>query len=193
MAYLITDLTGTTVPAGGAFPFGDVVDAPNGTVVDKKMVTDLLQTVQKMFDYISVVPNSTPDGFANGYQIFDALLYLILTGIAQPQSSVIYSGTYTDDLTSPIKVRLIGDKCVHIKGRTNNSAPTGGISTDQTVFVLSIGLRPLEDQVFICADVNTPSPVFVKIEAATGNVVIMGTLAPFDNTGVYLNISFDTD
>jgi hypothetical protein len=73
MAYKISDLTGTVVSPSGTYPFGDVKDAPSGTVVDKKMVTDMLQFFQKMASQTGVTLNSTPDNVTNGYQLMQSV------------------------------------------------------------------------------------------------------------------------
>ena len=102
-----------------------------------------------------------------------------------------YSGTYIASGSSPIKYRLFDGVTVRIKGKLNNSLPAS-IVTDQTVFVLPVGYRPLEDQVFTCANIGIPATVFVKIDTS-GNVVILGTLTSFTNNNTYINISFDID
>ena len=102
-----------------------------------------------------------------------------------------YSGTYIASGSSPIKYRLFDGVTVRIKGKLNNSLPAS-IVTDQTVFVLPVGYRPLEDQVFTCANIGIPATVFVKIDTS-GNVVILGTLTSFTNNNTYINISLDID
>lgn len=72
MAFNITDLT-RHVAAGGDYPFGDIKDNPNGTLADRTMMTDLLQTMQKLMSLAGVTPNGTADNLSNGYQIIQAL------------------------------------------------------------------------------------------------------------------------
>jgi len=194
MALSIADLTGTVIPPSIDYPYGDVKNAPNGTRVDRNMVTDLLQTSQVVMDRNFIVPNGSPDNLADGYQLFEAWQAEIFRGGNVPAlTTPAYSGTYIASPTSPIKFRQGVGLMVVIKGRINNSAPAGGVSSDQEVFVLPTDHRPAEDQMFLCPDAVSGSVAYVTITAATGSVKILGTVEPFDNTGVFLNITFMRD
>jgi hypothetical protein len=112
-----------------------------------------------------------------------------------PQSYLgtnLYSGTYNNASTSPVKFRLSGQRTVKIKGMVNNSS-SASVTGDSNVFTLPSGFRPLERQNFVVASTVAPfTPAIVSI--STGGVVtIKGALATFSNTGTYLNITFDID
>lgn len=101
----------------------------------------------------------------------------------------LYGGTYVNGGASPVKFRKSGLRTVKIKGKMNNSVPLS-VSTDEIVFTLPVGYRPLELQSFVVG--STSTPVLVEV-ATTGVITIQGTLTPFGNTSTYLNITFDTD
>jgi hypothetical protein len=96
MAYKIVDLT-RSVAAGGDYPRGDIKDNPNGTLVDRKMMTDPLQFFAKLMEEAGITPNSQPDNDANGYQLYAA--FTALTGINAWTAGA--SPTYTTN-NSPI-------------------------------------------------------------------------------------------
>lgn len=75
MALEISDFTGTTTAPSGTWPYGDVINAPGGTVVDNKMVSDLIQTSQKILaDGLNgVAINGLLDNATNGFQVYNAL------------------------------------------------------------------------------------------------------------------------
>lgn len=73
MAYDIGDFNGTTDAPDSDYPFGNIKDVPNGTVVDVTMMTDLIQTAQKLMALAGITPNGTPDNVSNGYQLIEAL------------------------------------------------------------------------------------------------------------------------
>jgi hypothetical protein len=72
MALEIADLTGTVLPVSGTNPYGYVVDAPGGTVVDKLMVGDALVFFQRLMAEAGVVPNNLPDNATNTFQLWVA-------------------------------------------------------------------------------------------------------------------------
>lgn len=72
MALEIADLTGTVLPVSGTNPYGYVVDAPGGTVVDKLMVGDALVFFQRLMAEAGVVPNNSPDNTTNTFQLWIA-------------------------------------------------------------------------------------------------------------------------
>lgn len=73
MAYKISDFSGTVIAPSLTYPQGDVKDAPSGTVVNKRMVTDIVQFFQKMAAEGGITLNSLPDNAANGYQMMEAV------------------------------------------------------------------------------------------------------------------------
>lgn len=192
MAIKISSFDGVVLAPDADYPNGQILDDPNGTRVNVKSNGDIFQFFQRLLIFTSITANDEPENVTNGYQYFDALQFIIFDGIYGLQFAPAYSGSYIADTTSPIKIRFRGNRTIVIKGRTNSSAPSS-ISIDQEIFVLSVGQRPLENQVFLCPDVNTPTPVYIGITASTGSVKILGTLHTFANTGVYINISFDID
>jgi len=90
MAYDTAHLTGTVVPSGGAYPYGDLVNAPNGTRVNKKMIADMWQFFQRAMSKTNITPNNLPDNNTNGYQLYEAVsripyeLTVISTPIVSP-------------------------------------------------------------------------------------------------------------
>lgn len=102
----------------------------------------------------------------------------------------LYSGTYINGSTSPVKFRKAGYKTVRIKGMTNNSLSAVS-SGDENVFTLPVGYRPLEKQSFVVSSASL-TPVIVEISTA-GVVKLKGTLTPFETAATFLNISFDID
>ncbi len=96
MSYPITDFNGTTIAPGGAYPRGNVKDAPLGTRVDTKMVQDTIQCFSKAMSMASITPNGLPDNNTNGYQYYDALRKM-------PSDVSVLSGTFVGDLTVEFK------------------------------------------------------------------------------------------
>lgn len=192
MAYNLTSFDGSTTPPNADYPWGDVLNDPNGTRVNKKMMADILQLFQKMMANTFITPSDTPDNVTNGYQLWDALNTQIFYGGTGPMITPLYSGTYIDDTVSPLRYRGGTGNMVVIRGKVDNSSGAVGIGTDQEVFVLDANNRPSVDLMFICADVLTPAPVYVSVDTA-GSVKIMGTLHVFNNEGVYIDITFPRD
>lgn len=91
MALEIADFTGTVIAPGGAYPYGDVKDAPTGTVVDKKMVADLIQMGQRAMAKGNITPNSLPDNSTNDFQLYEALQKI-------PAELVIGTGSFVSPL-----------------------------------------------------------------------------------------------
>lgn len=190
MAYEISDFNGTVIAPDADYPWGNIKDAPSGTVVDTVMMTDLIQFFQKLMAAASVTPNGLPDNEANGNQFYEAFNTLVRNVTIPALIAPDYTGTgYSSGATNPIKYGLMGNGMVQFKGLLYNSSPTGGISTNTKVFSIGSGAYPPTDQYFLLADINTPSPVYVKVESG-GDVYVMGALTPFDSNGVYFNFSY---
>jgi hypothetical protein len=89
MALEIADFNGTVVAPGGDYPFGDIKDAPSGTVVDKAMMDDMIQFFQKLMSNGAITPNNLPDNVTNGYQLIDALRAVIENKVIDTQRSFL--------------------------------------------------------------------------------------------------------
>ena len=87
MAYEIADFTGTVLAPSVANPYGGVVDAPGGTVVDKKMVWDLLVFAQRMMSLAGVTPNNLADDTTNTFQLYEAFITSIENQIINTKRS----------------------------------------------------------------------------------------------------------
>jgi hypothetical protein len=79
MALKVSDLTGGVVAPGGSYPYGNVQNDPGGTLVDVKMMADMIQFFQRLMDEpsVNITPNSLPENSSNGYQLLQALNMLI--------------------------------------------------------------------------------------------------------------------
>jgi hypothetical protein len=141
MAYNISNFDGTVIAPGGAYPYGDVKDAPSGTRVNKKMVTDILQTSQIiMADGLNgVAVNGLPDNATNGYQLYTALKRVTVSEYSiqsrgsmdgdtidfKNNQTIIYTATSTNvTLTIDFQFARAGNKVVL---RTNLTG--GGVLT----------------------------------------------------------------
>ena len=89
MALEIADFNGTVVAPGGDYPFGDIKDAPSGTVVDRAMMDDMIQFFQKLMSNGAITPNNLPDNVTNGYQLIDALRAVIENKVIDTQRSFL--------------------------------------------------------------------------------------------------------
>lgn len=87
MAYEILNLTGTVNPITGDNPYGTVKDAPLGTVVDAKMVGDMLVFFQRLMDLSGVVPSNLPDNVTNTFQLYEAFIAGVENQIINTQRS----------------------------------------------------------------------------------------------------------
>ena len=59
-----------------AFPYGDLRDNPGdntGTPVNRELLSDIIQTVEKIVDESGITPNGLLDNASNGWQLFDAM------------------------------------------------------------------------------------------------------------------------
>lgn len=72
MAHEITELTRSVAPSAD-YPWGDLKDNPNGTLANRMMFTDMMQTMQKLMDLAGITPNGSDDNTSNGYQLIQAL------------------------------------------------------------------------------------------------------------------------
>lgn len=70
MAYEIGDLTGTVLAPSVDNPYGYPKDVPGGTVVDIKMVGDMLVFFQRMMGQAGITPNGLPDTTTNTFQLW---------------------------------------------------------------------------------------------------------------------------
>ncbi len=119
------------------------------------------------------------------------LMENIMNNIYTPYITPVFSGGYTSSPISPIQYRKpIGSKTVTIKGVTDSSL---GISTgsDDIVFVLPIGYRPLTERIFISH--NDFSGICLIRVKANGEVSVAGDMIIASNIGCWINLCFDVD
>lgn len=102
MAYKIyPDLTGSLAPTAD-YPRGDTKDNPGGTLVNRAMVTDLLQFQSKLIADAGMTPNSLPDNVTNGFQVMDAFKWH--TGNFRSAGSP--SATFINNVGTPITATI---------------------------------------------------------------------------------------
>lgn len=135
MAFKITDYNGNTSSATGDYPFGDVLNDPGGTLVDKTMLDDLLQASQKLMSMAGIAPNSAPDNNGNGYQLVQAMInamsanagevvkYLIGSSYST-NTAYLLTGSATSSADGYI---LYNDKVYFLKGNTTGSCGFGTV------------------------------------------------------------------
>lgn len=70
MAYQISDFNGTVIAPDADYPRGSIKDAPSGTLVDRVMMTDIIQFFQKAMADSGITPNGLPDNVTNEFQLF---------------------------------------------------------------------------------------------------------------------------
>lgn len=160
MAHAITELT-RSVAGSADYPNGDIADNPDGTLVNRMMLTDLLQTFQKLMIDAGITPNGLDDNTTNGYQYIQALQKVIAGGAWQTTGIVFntislalwanvgapnYNASYT-----------VTDNIIRLAGViTGNIVP----ATNMTVLTLPVGVRP-------ASEVQIPG-VYVK----TGGTIV---------------------
>ncbi|MCD6011631.1 MAG: hypothetical protein K0Q79_1493 [Flavipsychrobacter sp.] len=119
------------------------------------------------------------------------LMENIMSNIYTPYLVPSYVGGYIDDTVSPIRYRKpVGSKTVTIKGVTNNSLGASMV-TDDVVFVLPTGYRPLASRTFI--SYNDFSGICVVRIKSNGEASIAGDIMAVSNIGCWMNINFDID
>lgn len=70
MARAIADFDGTVVPVGGAYPYGDIKDAPGGTKINSTSNSDIQQFFQRLMALAGITPNGLPDNNTNTFQLW---------------------------------------------------------------------------------------------------------------------------
>lgn len=94
MAWKITDLT-RYVTSSSDYPDGDIKDNPNGTLVNKRFMTDLIQTIHRAMRLAGITPNSQPDNVTNGYQVAEAFGIEAWKNLGTTLTVAVDSGTIT--------------------------------------------------------------------------------------------------
>lgn len=97
MAHLITELT-RSVAGSADYPNGDIKDNPDGTLVNRMMLTDLLQTFQKLMIDAGITPNGLDDNTTNGYQY--------IQGIANMNTLFVEDAGDWVDAGTPVVTRI---------------------------------------------------------------------------------------
>ena len=188
---MIRLLDHTNVDAADSdFPYGIYRDNPGdftGTPMDKRMVFDWAQFFDRLMDKAGITPNGVFDSDYSGFQLFDAYLGAMFQDKQVPS----YLGTWQANASDPIKFRLVGSKTVTMRGKTSNSSPAG-YTSDQNIFTLPVGYRPLKTRKLIVFTVASDSYTVVQI-ATSGVVTILGATQAFDSEETELNLSFEID
>ena len=73
--YGITDATNVIAPTG-TYPHGELIDEAGltqGTVLNKKLIEDVLQTMQQIATEAGFTPDGTPDNAVNGWRLLEAM------------------------------------------------------------------------------------------------------------------------
>ena len=77
MAFKISDYTGGVIAPDSTYPDGQVKNDPFGTRVDRTMMGDIVQLMQRVMRNAGITPNDTEDNAVNGFQLMQALNTLI--------------------------------------------------------------------------------------------------------------------
>jgi len=88
---LLQDKTNVDAP-DATWPFGDLNDnsgSNDGTPVNKELLTDVLQLMEKLMDEAGITANGDPDNDANGWQLFEALPSLKNLATLRPALSTV--------------------------------------------------------------------------------------------------------
>jgi hypothetical protein len=164
MAYDINHFSGTTVPPSTDYPFGDVLNTPNGTIVDKVALDDMWQFFQKAMALSFITPNNTPDNHANGYQYIEAVFGETITAVT--------AGT---GWTSGGVVNARRTACTRNKIQLDGLMATTSHTPSATLGTLMSGYRPLANVLFsvpkYTLGTTTYSTIVIQI-TNTGNITI---------------------
>lgn len=176
MAREISDFNGTVIAPGGAYPYGNIKDNPNGTIVDSTSNADLQQFAQKVMDEGNITPNGLPDNNTNGYQIFQGLQQVIkdthpgwgLNGITFVSSG---SNLWQNAAGYGFLHARIEGSLIFLAGVIENTA--GGSPSPALPFTMPVALRPAYLTQIMCYDTLAAAMVAVTITTA-GVVTIIG-------------------
>lgn len=97
MAHEISEFTRPVAP-GGDFPYGDIKDTSPGdpgTLVNRLMLTDIIQLMQRAMALGLITPNGDDDNDANGYQLSQALGLEEWTDAGTPTATAVGGGSIT--------------------------------------------------------------------------------------------------
>lgn len=184
MAYRITDLV-RFVAASADYPRGDIKDNPAGTLVNRTMMTDMIQLFSKLMDDAGITPNGLPDNVTNGYQLKDALdlrNQFTNNGIAFATVAVPWAdgvGSY------PVGYKVDGNE-VSLCGVAANSGGMPGGSVD--IMTLPVAARPTT-AVKILAWVTTSVPATTAV--AQVNISTAGVVSCIVGGGTGASVTFD--
>lgn len=141
MAHEITELTRSVAPSAD-YPAGDIKDNPGGTLVNRMMLTDVLQLFQKLMIDAGITPNGLDDNTTNGYQLKDALLSSTVglswssTGITfNTISAVTWANSGAPNYNASY---IVSNQIIHLAGVITGRIEPGTI----TMMTLPAGVRP---------------------------------------------------
>lgn len=97
MAHEITELTRSVAPSAD-YPWGDIADSgpsSQGTLANRLMFTDMLQTMQRAMALGLITPNGSDDNTANGYQLAQAFGLEAWRSGGTPTATAVGGGSIT--------------------------------------------------------------------------------------------------
>ena len=189
MAHPISDFT-RAVAAGGDYPYGDIKDVPGGTLVNRTMLTDLVQTVQRAMALAGITPNGDDDNDANGYQVAQALG---LEAWTTANNVAIVANTAPTGSMSAVtyaynKYKLVG-KTLHwqmrLTGVTIAGSPTS-FNIDAPDDIAALGIDWQNNSFKSIGIINSTATLLVTLGGGTGTCQLTISLVgggAFTNAG----------
>ena len=173
------------------YPYGSLRDntgANDGTPVNKFVVEDLHQLAERVFAQSGLTANGLPDNATNGWQLFEALMAAVEDSITPT-----YSGDYTSNLSSPLKIRKVPGRMVQFTGRVGSTAgvdiSAGGSAT---MFTLPASHRPASTKNFYGFSNVSNKFYRIKIEN-TGAVILYADTSATPSYNLSLEFVFALD
>jgi len=169
----------TNVAAPDAeFPYGDVKDntgSNNGTPVNRDLVGDLFQLLEKMFDYSGLTANGLPDNETNGFQLFEAFRLVFAKKYVKQVTSVFDNDTVTIT-RDEIETAFVGVPPFWSKVLGSGTSENSKVDLSVSVWYLNGAgttwvLMPNTDGV---------GGANISINAATGDIDVALNVAPVD-------------
>lgn len=169
-------------PPSPTFPYGDLRNDPGdntGTPIDRVLMSDVMQTMERIMSQSGITANGQLDNETNGFQIYEAMQKLFGRSLATdwidlPGASYIYPSAQG-------RAQILKDSngFIHFRGVWSHDDP----APSMIVGTLPAGYRPELDIVFsyTTANVSNPSSVLsyeISISASTGVIDVSGSFSP---------------
>lgn len=157
-----------------AFPYGDLRNDPGngtGTPVDRVLLSDVMQTMEKIMNESGISPNGQLDNETNGFQIFEAMQRVFGNNVSTDWADLPgaqYESTYPEG-----KAQYLRDSggFVHFRGVWNSDDPQVG----DPLGTLPVGFRPAADFSFDYTWCNNPGSNFnsnaIRIKISATGVI----------------------